>query len=58
MLVKPRDDETFAVEVARLLDDKPLRLRLGARARARVIEDFRLDHSIARYLELYRGLAA
>ena len=58
VLVKPRDDETFALEVARLLDDTPLRLRLGARARARVIEDFRLDHSIARYLDLYRGLAA
>jgi hypothetical protein len=58
VLVKPRDDERFAVEVSRLLDDHHLRLRLGAKARARVMEDFRLDHSIGKYLDLYRGLAA
>lgn len=58
ILVKPRDDERFAFEVARLLDDPQLRLHLGTRARARVMEDFRLDHTIARYLDLYRSLAA
>jgi polysaccharide biosynthesis protein PelF len=58
VLVKPRDDERFAIEVARLLDNHSLRLRLGAKARARVMEEFRLDHSVARYLDLYRGLAA
>ncbi|HET8772615.1 MAG TPA: glycosyltransferase, partial [Thermoanaerobaculia bacterium] len=58
VLVKPRDDERFAVEVAKLLDDHHLRLRLGAKARARVMEEFRLDHTIGKYLELYRGLAA
>lgn len=58
VLVKPRDDEAFAIEVARLLDNPSLRLRLGTRARARVIEEFRLDHSIGKYLDLYRGLAA
>lgn len=58
VLVKPRDDERFAFEVARLLDDQQLRLRLGTKARARVMEDFRLDHTIARYLDLYRSLAA
>ncbi len=58
VLVKPRDDERFAFEVARLLDDPHLRLRLGAKARARVMEDFRLDHTISRYLDLYRGFAA
>jgi polysaccharide biosynthesis protein PelF len=58
VLVKPRDDEAFATEVARLLDNHSLRLRLGTRARARVIEEFRLDHSIGKYLDLYRGLAA
>jgi glycosyltransferase involved in cell wall biosynthesis len=58
ILVKPRDDAAFATEVTRLLDNHSLRLRLGTRARARVIEDFRLDHCIARYLDLYRGLAA
>jgi glycosyltransferase involved in cell wall biosynthesis len=53
-----RDDERFAVEVARLLDDPHLRLRLGAKARARVMEDFRLDHTIGKYLDLYRSFAA
>jgi len=58
VLVKPRDDERFAAELAKLLDDPHLRLRLGAKARARVMEEFRLDHCIGKYLELYRGLAA
>jgi glycosyltransferase involved in cell wall biosynthesis len=58
VLVRPRDDETFAAEVARLLDNRTMRQRLGARARARVLEDFRLDHSIASYLAMYRDLAS
>ncbi len=58
VLVKPRDDERFAVEVAKLLDDHHLRLRLGAKARARVLDDFRLDHTIGKYLDLYRSFAA
>jgi glycosyltransferase involved in cell wall biosynthesis len=58
VLVKPRDDERFAAEVSRLLDDAHLRLRLGTKARARVLEEFRLDHTVARYLDLYRSLAA
>jgi glycosyltransferase involved in cell wall biosynthesis len=56
VLVKPRDDETFAAEVRALLDNRPQRLRLGAKARARVLEEFRLDHAIANYLALYRDL--
>jgi glycosyltransferase involved in cell wall biosynthesis len=56
VLVKPRDDEHFAAEVAKLLDNNALRLRLGAKARARVLEEFRLDHSIGRYLDLYQDL--
>ena len=45
-----------AAEVRRLLDNRALRVRLGAQARARVLEEFRLDHAIARYLALYRDL--
>ena len=55
-LVPPRDAEGLAREVVRLLDDRPLRLRLGARARATIVEKFRVDHTIARYLDLYREL--
>lgn len=58
VLVKPRDDERFAAEIGKLLDDHHLRLRLGAKARARVMDEFRLDHTIDKYLDLYRGLAA
>lgn len=58
VLVKPRDDERFAAEVRALLDDAGLRARLGEKARARVLEEFRLDHTIGRYLELYRSVAA
>lgn len=57
VLVKPRDDEAFATEVRKLLDDASLRQRLGAKARARVLDEFRLDHAIASYLALYRDLA-
>lgn len=58
VLVKPRDDERFAAEVRRLLDNHQLRLRIGAKARARVMDEFRLDHTIGKYLDLYRSLAA
>jgi glycosyltransferase involved in cell wall biosynthesis len=58
VLVKPRDDETFASEVRALLDNATLRQRLGAKARARVLEEFRLDHAIGSYLALYQDLGA
>jgi glycosyltransferase involved in cell wall biosynthesis len=57
MLVRPRDVDGFANAVRQLLDDAPLRARMGRRARARVLEEFRLDGSIAAYLELYRRMA-
>ena len=57
MLVRPRDVEGFASAVRQLLDDAPLRARMGRRARARVLEEFRLDGSIAAYLELYRRIS-
>lgn len=56
VLVKPRDDETFAAEIRKLLDDRPLRLRLGTKARKRVLEELTLDRSIGSYLDLYRAL--
>lgn len=56
-LVRPRDVEGFATAIRTLLDDAPLRVRMGRRARARVLEEFRLDGSIAAYLDLYRRLA-
>jgi glycosyltransferase involved in cell wall biosynthesis len=46
----------FANAVRQLLDDATLRIKYGRRARARVLEEFRLDASIAAYLDLYRRL--
>jgi polysaccharide biosynthesis protein PelF len=56
-LVPARDAEAMAAEVRRLLDDAPLRATLGTRARATVVEKFRVDHTIARYLDLYSELS-
>jgi glycosyltransferase involved in cell wall biosynthesis len=53
VVVRPRDVETFASEVARLLDDESLRAKLGARARAKVVEQFRIDESVAAYMDVY-----
>lgn len=56
-LVPPRDAGALAAEVRRLLDDPALRATLGARARATIIEKFRVDHTIVKYLDLYTELA-
>lgn len=56
LLVRPRDVDGFATAVRQLLDDASLRARIGRRARARVLEEFRLDGSVAAYLDLYRTL--
>jgi len=56
-LVPPRDAEALAGEVRRMLDDPALRARLGARARATIVDKFRVDHTIARYLDLYTELS-
>jgi len=53
VVVRPRDVDTFAAEVQRLLDDPALREKLATRARAKVIEQFRIDESVAAYLALY-----
>jgi glycosyltransferase involved in cell wall biosynthesis len=57
VLVPPTDAEGLAREVRRLLDDPALRATLGARARAAIVEKFRVDHTIAKYLDLYSDLA-
>jgi glycosyltransferase involved in cell wall biosynthesis len=56
-LVAPGDVERLANEVRKLLDDPALRATLGARGRAAVIDKYRVDHTIARYLDLYTELS-
>ena len=57
LLVKARDVDGFAAAVRQLLDDPALRARLARRGRQRVLDEFRLDGSVASYLDLYRSLA-
>lgn len=57
VLVPAGNAAALAAEVRRLLDDPAHRAALGARARAAVVEKFRVDHTIGRYLDLYTELA-
>lgn len=56
-LVPARDVGALANEVLQLLADPEKRARLGSRARATIVEKFRVDHTIASYLSLYNELA-
>jgi glycosyltransferase involved in cell wall biosynthesis len=55
-VVPPRNPEPMAAAILRLLDDEPLRLRLAARARQRVLKNFTLEHSLAAYQRVYDDL--
>lgn len=57
-LVPPRDPESFAAEVVRLLRDAELRARFGHRAREVVREAFCLEDVAAAYGDLYDQLSA
>jgi glycosyltransferase involved in cell wall biosynthesis len=48
----------FLVKAERLLTDPAFRLRLGRRARQKVVAEFPLAGEIGKYLALYRALAA
>jgi glycosyltransferase involved in cell wall biosynthesis len=54
VLVPLGDAGAIAAEIGRLIADRALRERLGARARARVCESFTLERFIARHEALYR----
>lgn len=53
LVVPPRDPEALAAACMRLLRDDDLRHALAARARARVLAHFTLDHSLLAYARLY-----
>jgi rhamnosyl/mannosyltransferase len=52
--VPPADVEALAAALRRLLDDAPLRRRMGQAARERVRREFSLDRMVARTLQIYR----
>jgi glycosyltransferase involved in cell wall biosynthesis len=56
-VVPPRDFAAVAEACVRLLRDHELRRRLGAAARARVLEHFTLRRSLEAYRNVYEGLA-
>jgi glycosyltransferase involved in cell wall biosynthesis len=57
-VVAPRDVAAVAAACVRMLRDRELRLRLGAVARARVLERFTLQRSLQAYRDIYERLAA
>jgi glycosyltransferase involved in cell wall biosynthesis len=57
IVVAPRDHAAVAEACVRLLRDDELRHRLGAAARARVLEHFTLSQSLQMYRNVYEGLA-
>jgi len=58
LLVPPRDRRALAAALARLLDDEPLRRRMGAAGRARVEREFRMERMVEETARVYRELAA
>jgi glycosyltransferase involved in cell wall biosynthesis len=56
LLVAPRDVEALCAALTRLIDDAPLRARMGAAGRARVEAGFLDGHICARTLALYDEL--
>ena len=58
ILVKPDDPEDLAHALTALLEDAPLRRRLGQQARNTVLGSFTLNHQAQRLAELYRECVA
>lgn len=56
LLVPVKDAVALAAAIARLIDDKNLRRRMGERGRERAVAEFSLDGVIGATLEAYRGV--
>lgn len=53
ILVAPSDDRDLAGAIQQLVDDPDLRRRLGVAGRARVIERYDLDRSVAQLARIF-----
>lgn len=57
LVVKPRQPEQLAQAILRLLQDQPLRERLGRQARLRALDYFTVERALNLYLDSYRQLS-
>ncbi len=55
-LVPPRDVPALAEAIRRLVEDAPLRARMGARSREIAVQEFAEETVVARTLAVYRDL--
>jgi glycosyltransferase involved in cell wall biosynthesis len=58
LYAEPNRDEDLAANIARLLDDAPLRERLGALNRRRFLDELAWEHNAGTLLAAYRKLCA
>ena len=54
LLVAPSDVEGLADAIARLMDDPPLRRRLGEAGRKRVLGEYDLEQNTAKLAEIFQ----
>ena len=57
LLCDPRDPDSIAEQIIRLLNDAPLRCRLGSAARQAAVQRYSLDKIVEQNLAYYRSLA-
>jgi glycosyltransferase involved in cell wall biosynthesis len=58
LYAEPNRDEDLAACIARLLDDAPLRERLGALNRQRFLDVLAWEHNAGELIAAYEGLCA
>ena len=58
LVVPPRDPDRLAIALNRLLDNPPLRARLGLAGQARVRQEFTHDHMVGKIEHLYQQVLA
>jgi glycosyltransferase involved in cell wall biosynthesis len=54
--VQPNDEHAYAEAIVALMDDGPIRARLGKLGRSRVEQELAWDHQKRAYLDVYRRL--
>ena len=57
LLIPPKDPEALALAIRTLIDDPPLRVRMGARGREIVVSEFSSQQIVREYLALFRRVS-